>query len=205
MIMNQINLKFFGTSAVIEMTVENVSPSRKTLIFTTIIIFLSYRQMLTWVDSPLTQWIIFEMSRTYLFSLVSPVGCFSNSVPSHGRLITSGERTKWTRFLFSKVSDSVLSSPFSCQHLFRRLWKAREWKYRRNTHSRQVLQMVSCGASALSVRGMGNSTELERANSPCSTFTWYQDTRCSWSQLNAYGWATLLRRTELWFVALHCY
>ncbi len=121
--MIQINMKFFGTSTVTELAVENVSLSRKTLIFTTIIVFLSHRQMLTWMDSPLTQWIIFEMSRTYMFSLVSPVECFSNSVKTPGRLITSGERM---RFLFSKVSNPVFSSLFPCQHLFRRLWKSRE-------------------------------------------------------------------------------
>ena len=88
--------KFSGTSAVTHLTVENESPSRKTLTFITI-----SRQMHTRMNSALARWKIISTPTTSMFSPIRLVGYFSNLVRIHGSLTTSGERIT---FLFSKVS-----------------------------------------------------------------------------------------------------
>ena len=88
--------KFFGTSAATHLTVENESPSRKTLTFITI-----SRQMHTRMDSALARWKIISTPTTSMFSPIRLVGYFSNLVRIHGSLTTSGKRII---FLFLKVS-----------------------------------------------------------------------------------------------------
>jgi hypothetical protein len=98
--MLQICKKFFGTSAVTHLAIKNVSLLQKTLTFTTIIVFISDRQIHTMMDSALNQWIIIGMLMKYMSSLISLVEYFLNVVKHHELSTTCGERTG---FLFSKA------------------------------------------------------------------------------------------------------